>query len=176
MTIPDLSAKPAQVLSKAAAVDGSYVMPNNLTDIARWSGTTVNSTFMQAPLPGCAPGNANMAIMFAHTGLDDKTGPFVNQGSKLKVGATATLSGVDTKGHAGTLTLRVCAPPTSAQKYNPNGKYDPQLFVKALNAAPACTRVVTATCKGSINWAIQHHLEVGLVFWDIVAWTPSKGK
>jgi hypothetical protein len=175
MTIPGLNKDEFGVVSMPAE-RGSYVIPNNLTQAALWSGTVVKGVFQAAVLPGCAPGNANMAIMIAHTGLDDKSGVFVNQNTKLKVGDVATLIGVDTAGHHGTLQLRLCAFSPPVEKFKKNGVYDKQAFERALKAAPACARVATATCAGSIDWSIKHHKEIGIVYWDVVSWTPSKGK
>jgi hypothetical protein len=116
-----------------------------------------------------------MAIMISHTGLDDKSGVFANQNTKLKVGDTATLTGVDTTGHHGTLQLRLCAFSPPVEKFKKNGAYDPQAFEHALKAAPACAYVATATCVGSIDWSIKHHKEIGIAYWEAVSWTPSKG-
>jgi hypothetical protein len=143
----------------------SYGIPPNLTQVSWWSA---DEHGRQAPQPGGPAGNSNIAAFWAHTGLDDIHGVFA-QLKKLRKGDLIYIGGTDHKHVRGTLTMRVIgttkAPKATTEALN-----------VAITKAPAATRAVFATCAGTIDPSKGTHQDNLVVFADIVAWTPGKGK
>jgi hypothetical protein len=152
--------------NKVTGVYGwSYGIPNNLTQVAWWSADQNNNA---APKPGGPRGNSNIAVFVAHTGLDDVHGVFAKL-SSLREGDSIYIGGIDAKGVRGTLTMRVIGSATAP-------KANSIELATAINQAPAATRAVFGTCAGRLSSDKQTHKDNRVVFADIVAWAPAKGK
>lgn len=145
--------------------DDTYGIPPNFTQVGWWNGYRNHGEFVSAPKPGGQPGNANIAVFIAHTGLDDKSGVFAHLG-ELKPGNRVYIFGIDRQGHRGYLTLRVLGE-------SPAKKSNTQALNDAIDAAPAATRAAFITCSGKIDWSIGHHEYNTVMFADIRSWQPN---
>ena len=140
-----------------------YGIPPNLTQVSWWSADQNGSA---APLLGGSVGNANIAVFWAHTSIDDIRGVFA-QLETLQPGDVIYIQGRDLAGKRGTMTLRVIVPAVLTDKTKP------EQLDAALSAAPAATRAAFGTCAGTVSADLRSHQQNAWVFADIVAWAPE---